>query len=67
MIAVDPDVIPLGSTVEIRLADGSTFEATAQDVGGAINGAEIDVLMADVNDAMEFGRQAVEVRVTSPR
>lgn len=63
VIAVDPAVIPLGSTVEVRLADGNTFEATAQDVGGAIDGAEIDVLMADVRDALEFGRQAVEVRV----
>lgn len=63
VIAVDPAVIALGSTVEIRLADGSTFEATALDIGGAIDGAEIDVLMAGIDDARDFGRQAVEVRV----
>jgi 3D (Asp-Asp-Asp) domain-containing protein len=56
-------VIPLGSAVELRLADGTIIEATAQDTGGAIDGAEIDVLMADVESALEFGRQAVEVRV----
>lgn len=67
VIAVDPALIPLGSTVELRLADGTIIEATAQDTGGAIDGAEIDVLMADVESALEFGRQAVEVRVKSPR
>lgn len=67
VIAVDPAVVPLGTALDIRLADGSIIEGIALDTGGAIDGAEIDVLMADVESALEFGRQAVEVRVKSPR
>ncbi|MCY9090914.1 3D domain-containing protein [Bacillus mojavensis] len=63
IIAVDPSVIALGSTVEIKQADGTTFEAVAQDTGGAIKGAKIDVLVADEADAAQFGRQSVQVRV----
>lgn len=63
IIAVDPKVIALGSTVEIRLSDGTVFEATAQDVGGAIKGRRIDLLMEDKESAMQFGRQSVEIRM----
>ncbi|MCY9008361.1 3D domain-containing protein [Bacillus inaquosorum] len=63
IIAVDPSVIALGSTVEIKQADGTTFEAVAQDTGGAIKGAKIDVLVATEADAVQFGRQSVQVRV----
>ncbi|WP_396583085.1 3D domain-containing protein [Bacillus sp. SG20033] len=63
IIAVDPSVIALGSTVEIKQADGTTFEAVAQDTGGYIKGAKIDVLVAREADAVQFGRQAVQVRV----
>ncbi|MCY9063254.1 3D domain-containing protein [Bacillus inaquosorum] len=63
IIAVDPSVIALGSTVEVKQADGTTFEAVAQDTGGYIKGAKIDVLVADEADAMQFGRQSVQVRV----
>ncbi|MFC8958290.1 3D domain-containing protein [Bacillus subtilis] len=63
IIAVDPSVIALGSTVEIKQADGTTFEAMSLDTGGAIKGAKIDVLVADEADAVQFGRQSVQVRV----
>ncbi|WKT37460.1 3D domain-containing protein [Bacillus amyloliquefaciens] len=63
IIAVDPSVIALGSAVEVRQADGTTFEAVAQDVGGAIKGAKVDVLVANEADAVQFGRQSVQVRV----
>jgi len=63
VIAVDPRVIPLGTTLEIRLADGTTFDAIAVDTGGAIKGARIDVLVEKKEDALEFGRQDVKVRI----
>ena len=63
VIAVDPSVIPLWSTVEIRLADGRTFKAKAIDVGGAINNYEIDILVDSYDKAIQFGRQAVELRI----
>lgn len=63
IVAVDPTVIVLGSTVEIKQADGATFKAVALDTGGAIKGAKIDVLVAREADAVQFGRQSVQVRV----
>jgi 3D (Asp-Asp-Asp) domain-containing protein len=63
IIAVDPSVIPLGSSVEIRLVDGTIIEATAQDTGGAIRGNRIDLLVSTEDSAWQFGRQAVEVRI----
>ncbi|WP_207119846.1 3D domain-containing protein [Bacillus velezensis] len=63
IIAVDPSVIALGSAVEVRQADGTTFKAVAQDTGGAIKGAKIDVLVTEEADAVQFGRQSVQVRV----
>lgn len=63
VIAVDPLVIPLGSIVEIRLADGTTFEAVALDIGGGINGYEVDLLEQTEAMALDFGRQEVGVRI----
>lgn len=55
-IAVDPSVIPYGSTVKIN---GHTY--IAQDTGGAIRSNRIDVYFADHQEALEFGRQKAEV------
>ena len=63
VIAVDPKVIPLGTAVEIRLADGTIIEGIAEDIGSAIKGARIDVLHATYDAAIDFGRQIVEVRI----
>jgi 3D (Asp-Asp-Asp) domain-containing protein len=63
VIAVDHSVIPLGSSVEIQLSDGTTFEATAQDTGGAIRGNRLDLLVSTEDIAWQFGRQNLEVRV----
>jgi 3D (Asp-Asp-Asp) domain-containing protein len=63
VIAVDPSVIPLDTTVEVRLADGTTFEATAQDTGGAIRGNRLDLLVSTEDKAWQFGRQTVQLRI----
>ena len=63
VIAVDPNVIKLGTTVEIRLADGSSITAKAVDTGGAIKGNRIDLLVSDEGTANKFGRQSVKVRI----
>lgn len=59
VIAVDPNVIPLGSRVEVK--GYGTF--TAGDTGGAIKGEKIDIFMPDRSDALSFGRQTVQIRV----
>jgi N-acetylmuramoyl-L-alanine amidase len=59
VIAVDPDVIPLGSTVEVE----GYGEAVAGDVGSAIVGNKIDVFIPDEDEALEWGRQTITVKV----
>jgi 3D (Asp-Asp-Asp) domain-containing protein len=55
-IAVDPDVIPLGSTVEIN---GNKY--VADDVGGAIKGNKIDIFYGSHSEALTHGVQSHEV------
>ena len=59
VIAVDPDVIPLGSKVHV---EGYGY-ATAEDIGGGINGLEIDVFIPKQADAMDWGRKQVKVTI----
>ncbi|MCG7345334.1 3D domain-containing protein [Sporosarcina sp. ACRSL] len=63
VIATDPRRIPLGSIVRVTLSDGTSFEAIASDTGGRINGAIIDVAHETNAEALEFGRQSVEIRM----
>ena len=55
-IAVDPEVIPYGTTVII---DGKTY--IAEDCGGAIKGRRIDVFMESHQEALEAGVKVAEV------
>src|SRR5699024_6046996 len=59
VIAVDPDVIPLGSTVKV---DGYGT-AIAGDTGGAIKGNIIDLHMPSTDEALQWGRQEVNVEI----
>lgn len=56
--AVDPKVIPLGSTVII---DGQHY--LAADTGGAVKGLHVDVAVATHREAEAFGVQAADVWV----
>lgn len=54
--AVDPKVIPLGSTVFIDYGDGVIYEYFADDTGGAIKGSQrIDVAVDTHDYANELG------------
>lgn len=59
VIAVDPSVIPLGSTVYIP----GYGEFVAGDTGSAINGNRIDIHMTDLQQALQFGRRSIEVQI----
>jgi len=58
-IAVDPEVIPLGTRLHIE----GYGEGIAEDTGGAIKGEIIDLYMEDRNEALSWGRRQVEVRI----
>ncbi|QQK81740.1 peptidoglycan-binding protein [Salicibibacter cibi] len=59
VVAVDPSVIELGSTVHVE----GYGEAIAGDVGGDINGERIDLHVPTTEEALNFGNQDVEVTV----
>lgn len=62
-IAVDPDIIPLGSRLFIRSADGEYIYgvATAEDTGGLINGYRIDLYFDTEDECWTFGARMCEV------
>lgn len=59
VIAVDPQIIPLGSRVEIL----GLGVFVAEDVGGAIKGYKIDIWMNSQDKALQWGKKEVHVRV----
>ncbi len=59
VVAVDPNVIPLGTKLYI---EGYGI-ATAADTGGAIKGNKIDLCFDSLTDALNFGRRNVNVYV----
>lgn len=59
IIAVDPDIIPLGARVEIK--DMGVF--TAEDTGGKIKGNRIDIFFTSKEEAKDFGRKGIWARV----
>lgn len=67
VIAVDPNIIPLGSRVYIEYPDGTGHYAVAEDTGGAIKGNRIDIAMNSVGQAYDFGIQNVKVYVVDPK
>lgn len=62
-IAVDPRVIPYGSTVTIYYEDGTVHTYTAEDCGGAIKENRIDVFFSSHDVARAFGVQSAMVYV----
>ena len=72
-IAVDPNVIPLGSKVRIKFDNEKMSKYngvyTAVDTGGAIKGNKIDLFFEDCgsnsvsNEAIEFGVQTALVHI----
>ena len=60
VIAVDPKVVPLGSLVAIEGYDG---HFVAEDTGGAIKGAALDIWLPDPAEAKRYGTQYRRVTI----
>ena len=60
IIAVDPNVIPLGSTVYIPQFD-MTFKAI--DTGSAIKGNRIDIYFGNLTKALDWGIRNIDIIV----
>ena len=59
--AVDPSLIPLGSTVWVDYGDGELHEYIAQDVGAWVNGGHIDLAVDTHDEALQMGRKTATV------
>lgn len=62
IVAADPKVLPIGSVIEV-LAGDYTGIYTVMDTGGLIKGRIIDIYMPEYEEAIQFGRQQVRLRV----
>lgn len=59
IVAVDPNVIPLGTKVWVE----GYGHAIAADTGSAVNGKTVDVWLPSEADAIEWGRQDVKIKI----
>ena len=53
-IAVDPNVIPLGSYCTVVFPDGRVFECRAEDTGGAVYGYHIDMYVDEPDASLDY-------------
>lgn len=60
-VAVDPKVIPLGSTVYVDFGDGVIHRFRAEDTGGAVKGNHIDIAVEGHREALELGIKTATV------
>ena len=62
--AADPDLLPLGSVVNIS-SDLPEYDGiyTVLDTGPAVQGRIVDLYMWSCFEALDFGRRAVELRI----
>ncbi len=65
-VAVDPSIIPLGSRLYIESLDGQSWTygyAVAEDTGGLIKGARIDLFMDTRDECVAFGVRDARVYI----
>ena len=64
-IAVDPEVIPLGSEVQVSCETWPEINGwyVAEDTGRLVKGHIIDIYMTDRNACIQWGRRTVEVKI----
>lgn len=65
-VAVDPAVIPLGSTVYTDYGDGILHTYRAEDTGGAVRGNHIDLCVESHEEALALGVREATVWWVAP-
>lgn len=60
-VAVDPNVIPLGSDVLVDYGDGEIHYYRADDIGGSVKGNHIDLCVGSHQEAIDLGVKTVTV------
>jgi 3D (Asp-Asp-Asp) domain-containing protein len=65
-LAADPNVLPIGTVVEVRNAGPYSGEYVVQDTGEKIVGRKVDIFIASTKECRQFGRRRVQIRVLRP-
>lgn len=63
IVAADPRVLPLGSTITISAGQYSGVYTVA-DTGGAVKGKKLDIWVPSCSEAIRFGKRTVKVSVS---
>jgi 3D (Asp-Asp-Asp) domain-containing protein len=63
IVAGDPRVLPLGSVIDIKVDDDVFSKYEVMDTGGKVKGYIVDIWMPTCEEAVQFGRREVKVRV----
>jgi 3D (Asp-Asp-Asp) domain-containing protein len=61
--AADPELLPVGSVVEVESLERYSGIYTVMDTGPSVQGRQVDIYMWSCNEALAFGRRAVHLRV----
>lgn len=64
-VAVDTDIIPLGSDVLVDYGDGEIHYYRADDTGSAVDGSHIDLCVGSHQEAIDLGVKSVTVWVVT--
>jgi 3D (Asp-Asp-Asp) domain-containing protein len=65
-LAADPNVLPIGTVVEVRHAGPYSGQYVVQDTGEKIVGRKVDIYIARTSEALQFGRRRVSIRILKP-
>jgi len=63
VVAADPDVLPIGTRIKIRLAGRYSGEYVVADTGDKIQGRRLDIYLPTARACKKFGSKPVKVRV----
>ncbi len=61
--AADPDLLPVGSVIQVDRLDGYNGIYTIMDTGPAVQGRHIDIYMWSCNEALALGRRPAGLTV----
>ena len=62
--AADPDLLPVGSVIQVyKLGERYNGIYTIMDTGPAVQGRHIDIYMWSCNEALQLGRQDIQINV----
>lgn len=62
IVALDPNIVPLWSLVEVKTPN-ETFTAVVGDTGGRIKGFNADILVESESRSSQLGRHNIQIRV----